>query len=323
MNCNKKVSVIIPVYNSECYLSRCIDSVLDQTYQNVEIICIDDGSTDGSPYLLDEYVNCYPGKVIVEHRSNSGAAAARNRGLELVTGDFLTFLDNDDWLDSDFIETLLYAALESKSQVVCSGYRRPNSDQKIISESIPRPSDEWGKYLVEAAWAKLYSTSFVLENHFTFLNTNIDEDLYFSLPAVEIASNVTILSYCGYNWYYNESSVSNTKQRKSSGLLFEQTLDALLEMLDTRDIFISAILQHYFIRLIVWFLLYTRSGDGARHAVDNFLHYRTWLDNNLTLWRSDCFASPLHPVGDAILNRIAVWLFVKHPLLFRVALFLY
>lgn len=318
-----KVSVLVPVYNSEAYISRCLDSILGQTYPNVEVVCIDDGSKDGSPAVLDDYAGRYDGKVVVEHRENAGAAAARNRAIELATGDFIAFVDNDDWLDPDFVETLLTAALDTGSEVVCSGYRRPNADGKIILEATPAPDDEWGRYLVEAAWAKLYRTEYVRENGFTFLNTNIDEDLYFSLPAIELAKSVVVVSYCGYNWYFNESSVSNTSQRSSEGLRFEETLDAILSMMREKGIELTPILQHYFVRLVTWFVLYTRKGDGAAKARANLGHYRSWLSRNIPGWQEEPFAAPAHPIGDGLKNRLAVWLFARHPKLFALALDLY
>lgn len=314
------VSVLIPVYNSERYIARCLDSVLNQTYPNVEAVCIDDGSKDRSPAILDEYASRYPGRVVVEHRENAGAAAARNRAIELATGVYLAFADNDDWLDPDFVETHLRAALATGAEVVCSGYRRPNKEGRVVLEATPAASDEWGRYLVEAAWAKLYRTDYVRANAFSFLNTNIDEDLYFSLPAIELAKRVEVIPYCGYNWYFNESSVSNTSQRSSEGLLFEETLDAILGMMGEKGISLTPILRHYFVRLVTWFLLYTRKGDGPARSRENLGHFRGWLDRNIPGWQKEPFASPAHPTGDALPNRIAVWLFARHPRVFSAVL---
>ena len=318
-----KISFVVPVYNSEAYIARCLDSILNQSYENVEAVCIDDGSSDGSAAILDDYLRRYPTKMIVEHRVNAGAAAARNRGIELSTGDYLTFVDNDDWLDADFAQALVGAAQKDDAEVVCSGYRRPNSEGKVILEAVPSPSDEWGPYVVEAAWAKLYRLDYVRRNGFMFLDTNIDEDLYFSLPAVELAERLVILPYCGYNWFYNEGSVSNTSQRSSKGLRFEETLDAILAMLGEKGIPVTPILQHYFVRLVTWFVLYTRKGDGAKRAQANLEHYRNWLDKNVFDWRKESFASPGHPTGDLLANRLAVWLFVRHPHVFSMALTMY
>ena len=322
-NTQPLVSIVIPVYNSERYISRCLESVLGQTYSNVEVICVDDGSSDKSAEILDGYADANPSRVRVVHQNNAGAAVARNNGVALAQGAFLTFIDNDDWIDPDFVEKLVAAAQESGAEVVCSGYRREDDEGNVILQVTPKPSDEWGRYAVEAAWAKLYRTDHIRKNDITFLATNILEDLYFSLPAVELAKAVEVIDYCGYCWYWNTQSVSNTNQKKSEGLQFEQTIDALLAMLREKKIPTSPILLHYFVRLIAWFLLFTCKGDGKAESRKNLAHYTAWLDSNFPNWRDDEFARPARPTGDKLANRMAVYLFARHPKAFAFALGIY
>ena len=97
-----KVSVIIPVYNVETYISKCISSVIEQSYKNIEIILIDDGSKDSSGKILDEYEKG-DDRITVIHQKNKGVSAARNRGLELASGDYVVFVDGDDWVDSNYV----------------------------------------------------------------------------------------------------------------------------------------------------------------------------------------------------------------------------
>ena len=94
----EKISVIVPVYMSELYLEKCLDSIVQQTYQNLEIILINDGSTDGSAAICQRYQN-QDERVKVYHKRNGGVSSSRNRALEVVTGDYIVFVDNDDWLD--------------------------------------------------------------------------------------------------------------------------------------------------------------------------------------------------------------------------------
>ena len=317
------VSVIIPVYNAIDYIERCLDSILAQSYPNVEAVCIDDGSFDGSAAILDYYSEKHPERIRVEHQQNAGAAAARNAGIALARGEYLTFVDNDDWLDCDYIERLIGAAKASSADVVCSGYRRPDESGDIVLYVKTRPDDEWGPYAVQAAWAKLYRTDFVRQHELKFLSTNILEDLYFSLPAIEMAGKVEVVEYCGYNWFWNTRSVSNTAQRTSEGLQFNRTLNDLISMVNEKGISLSPLLVHYFVRLVTWFLLFTRKGDGMQRSRENLAHYTKWLDRNIPDWRLDEFASPLCPKGDSAVNRMAVCLFVKHPQIFATALAFY
>lgn len=101
---DKKVSVVIPVYNVEKYLRRCVDSVLNQTYKNLEVLLVDDGSTDGCPQICDEYAEC-DSRVICLHKRNGGQSTARNAALDYpLTGDYVTFVDSDDWIENDYYE---------------------------------------------------------------------------------------------------------------------------------------------------------------------------------------------------------------------------
>ena len=100
------LSVIIPIYNTKEYLPRCLDSILDQTYPSLEIICVDDGSTDGSAELLDDYAT-KDSRIQVLHKSNGGPSSARKAGLSHATGIYTTFVDSDDWVDADMYKDLM------------------------------------------------------------------------------------------------------------------------------------------------------------------------------------------------------------------------
>lgn len=108
-NQNNLVSVIVPIYNVEPYLRKCVDSILAQTYINLEVILVDDGSPDGCPAICDEYKE-KDERVKVIHKSNGGLSDARNAGLDAMTGEYVTFVDSDDWLEFDVIQTLVNEA---------------------------------------------------------------------------------------------------------------------------------------------------------------------------------------------------------------------
>lgn len=322
--CDLKVSVLIPVFNAEDYLARCIDSVLAQTYRNFEIIAIDDGSSDGSASILDGYAMDAPGRFVVEHRENAGAAMARNRAMELATGDYIVFVDNDDYLDPDYLESFICAAGDGEADIVLGGYRRPDENGRVRTQVSPVPGTEWAPYAVEAAWAKLYRTEFVRRASLEFLPVNISEDLFFTLPATTLSQKSVVIPYCGYNWFLNPGSVSSTVQRRSEGLQFELAINRILVRLrDVGTDFDKALNNYVFIRLVVWFLLYTARGDGGERTLGNLSRYREWLDKNLPGWKSRGYVSPARPTGDALQNRVAVWLFVRHPKTFRWALMAY
>ena len=130
-----KVSVIIPVYNVRNYVSQCLESVVRQTFQNLEIFVIDDGSTDGSGELCDGFAET-DSRILVLHTENHGLSAARNLGLDHASGDYLSFLDSDDWMEPDTIETLLNTVLRTGVDVAAA--RRY---QEFVGETVSSRTD--------------------------------------------------------------------------------------------------------------------------------------------------------------------------------------
>lgn len=121
MSNNPKISIIVPVFNTAQYLSRCLDSILQQTYKNTEVIVIDDGSTDDSPSICDRYAITDP-RVLVIHQRNVGLAETRNRGIAAATGDFIAFVDSDDFIELDTYEEAIAISLQTRADIVCFGH---------------------------------------------------------------------------------------------------------------------------------------------------------------------------------------------------------
>ena len=124
----EKISVIVPVYMSEAYLEKCLDSILQQTYQNLEVILINDGSTDGSAAICQRYKN-QDARVKAYHKPNGGVASSRNRALEAVTGDYIVFVDNDDWLELDHIQSLYDLLKKTDADIAIGNFTQFIEDQ--------------------------------------------------------------------------------------------------------------------------------------------------------------------------------------------------
>ncbi|MDR1049165.1 MAG: glycosyltransferase, partial [Synergistaceae bacterium] len=125
-----KLSVVIPVYNTEKYLSKCLEHIIHQTYTNLEVIVIDDGSSDNSASIADEYEK-RDQRIKVIRQPNSGPSAARNRGLEAATGDYVHFMDSDDFVELDYYEKMLAVAVHTQADIVCGEVVQPGT-------SLPR-----------------------------------------------------------------------------------------------------------------------------------------------------------------------------------------
>lgn len=211
-----KVSVILPVYNVEKYLRQCLDSVIGQTLKEIEIIAVDDGSTDGSPAILDEYAAREP-RMKVIHQRNAGAGAARNAGLDAATGDYVIFFDPDDYVGEEMLRKLYDYANEVDADVACSGwmvhdegtgtsFRRGYGDSLVRRFGVKTPA-ELGDGLFTtfgfAPWNKLVRRSFMIERNIRFQEIPRANDFYFSTASVALARRIAIVN--GAYYHYRQS----------------------------------------------------------------------------------------------------------------------
>ena len=152
---NDLVTVVVPVYNVEKYLDRCVNSIVNQTYRNLEIILVDDGSPDNCPAMCDEWAK-KDSRIRVIHKQNEGQGVARNVGIENATGDYIYFMDSDDYIDLTTIEKACDLAKQHNADVVCFGLLCVNSSGEIVSRGVPNTA----KLIYEGE--SVYST-FLLE----------------------------------------------------------------------------------------------------------------------------------------------------------------
>lgn len=206
-----KVSVVIPVYNVERYLGECLDSILGQTLRDIEVICVDDGSTDGSGAVLAGYAARDP-RVRVVHQANAGAGPARNAGLAVARGEYVSFCDPDDWCEKEMLERLYAEAVTTRSDVVIAGMRRfrPGDKEPAVSRlpdailSLRRPfsPQQVGCSLFVAGRAnpvsKIFRRTFVEDNGISFQSLPRENDLYFSFVSLAKADSVSVLEDAPY-----------------------------------------------------------------------------------------------------------------------------
>lgn len=163
------ISVIVPLYNTDKYLHRCVDSILAQTYSEFELILVNDGSTDRSGAICDEYA-CKDSRVHVIHKENNGVGAARNTGLEWVMensdSQWIAFVDSDDWVHPEMLERLLDAAIEKNAKISVCGYLETDCEELVVTEDLLEaelwtPAEFYQKRYIHATvpWSKLYAKS--------------------------------------------------------------------------------------------------------------------------------------------------------------------
>ena len=268
------ISVIVPVYNAQDGIKRCVDSLLNQSFKNFEIILLNDGSKDNSLNILKEYELKYSFVRVID-KQNEGVAVTRNKGILLAEGEYTMFMDNDDFVDSDYIETFYQAIHEKNLDLVIGGYKRVNQDNQIIfSQDIQQ--SEWSKYIIMAPWAKVYRTEFLKTNNLEFFDYGIGEDITFNLAAYKTTDKIGLLDYKGYNWYYNNKSISNTSQRG-----FSPKIDILVLFSKILELGKpSELVVYYLKRYYVWYLLFSGRFSTDQEFIHQYIRIKEWLKEN-------------------------------------------
>ncbi len=209
------VSIIVPVYNREKFLTRCLDSLINQTLKDIEIICIDDGSTDKSVDILTEYQK-KDERVKIILQNQEGVSAARNKGIDISTGDYLGFVDSDDYVDKDFYEKLYKATIETSADVACAGIIRKNEKKcTILADYVSKNyfdkiRDKFiaikypaNNYVVN----KIYSRSALNEANIRFQEGVIYEDLFFTPSVIEKLGRVVVVANTNYHYWKHKNSI--------------------------------------------------------------------------------------------------------------------
>lgn len=218
------VSAILPVYNVAEYLELAVRSLVNQTLKSIEIILIDDGSTDDSGKIADELAQVYQ-QVVIIHQENSGAAIARNNGIKVAKGKYLYFMDPDDWAKPDMLYSMYSAAEQYQAQLVMTGFTNKYDDGKEEYATSVKP--EFASYMTQdefrnsayiylnntmlaVPWNKLYSRNYILENHLEFPPVKWD-DLHFNLEAVKEIEKVVVVDNDDYQFLRTRPGSETTK----------------------------------------------------------------------------------------------------------------
>lgn len=226
-----KATIIVPVYNVEKYLSRCLDSLVHQTISDYEILCANDCSPDNSDLILSEYQEKYPSRIrVLNNECNLGLGRTRERALKHVCGEYVFFVDSDDYVAPDYIETYLQAAENGDYDIIAGGFIR-DIDGKLKRHRIS--NSVWSTTTYAIAWAKLFKKSFIEENKLGFTGVPCGEDIYFSLCAFYCNAKVKIIPYEGYYYYFNRQSITGSMSyKKNHEQIMAEMFDLFLESHD-------------------------------------------------------------------------------------------
>lgn len=245
------VSVIMPVYNGETYLRQCLDSVVNQTLKEIEIICVDDGSSDRSVEILKEYAE-KDERVMVLQQENAGAGAARNNGLSKASGKYLSFLDSDDFFETDMLEKAVEKIAADRADFVvfrCDHYLNDTNTFKKAAYTLKKQTlppytpfnfrqitDNVFKAFVGWAWDKVYDREFVMKHNLKFQEQRTSNDMLFVFSALVLAKRITYLdTVLAHQRRNNGESLSNTREK--SWFCFYNALTALRDVLKEKGLY--------------------------------------------------------------------------------------
>lgn len=202
------ISVVVPIYNAERCLSRCVESLLCQTYRDFEVILIDDGSHDGSASICERY--CLADSRVRYHRqANQGVSAARNKGIELAHGDYVAFVDADDYVDQNFLKTFAEVVQKERTDLCIQGYKCTEFGDCVMPHSHETEWDEIcqkamilnDNHLLGYVWNKLFRKDIILTNHIQFnRKASLREDLLFVLQYLPHCKDLVVLPNIGYHY---------------------------------------------------------------------------------------------------------------------------
>ncbi len=251
-----KLSIIVPVYNVEKYLPKCLESLIKQTLKDIEIICVNDGSMDNSLAILKEFAS-KDSRIRIIDNQHQGVAKTRNTGIEQSTGEYIGFVDSDDYIDLDFFEKLYNSATKSNSDIAIASilkhknffniYNAKYTKEEIaitIQDKIKLCEDK--KHFFFYAWNKIYHSGFIKENNIKFSEGQIYEDVMFAIKALYYSNK--IISVYGTKYHYIEHENSLTKYKDKTGEKEQDLVKAyseLQEFCNSKNIEIPERLNYY------------------------------------------------------------------------------
>ncbi|MCI8650786.1 MAG: glycosyltransferase family 2 protein [Anaerotruncus sp.] len=212
-----KLSIIVPIYKSEPYLRKCLDSIVNQSYKNLEIILVDDGSPDRCGEICEEYATADP-RILTVHKSNGGISSAKNTGLAIATGEWITWVDSDDWIEADMYEYMLNLALKYQVDMVQCGFwiehdrkfeeKFTSNEILILCEKTSELTVRQLKLFSNSNWNKIYRAD-IIRSIFFDTSYPIGEDLLFHLYTLIKTKRIYIAAQAKYHYMQRTTSICN------------------------------------------------------------------------------------------------------------------
>lgn len=278
---NPLVSIIVPIYKVEPYLRRCLDSIVNQTYTNLEIILVDDGSPDGCPQICDEYA-ARDKRIVVIHKDNGGLSDARNAGLDICKGEYISFIDSDDWISCEYVNYLLQNLIKNNADISIANSIKIWDNGKTEEEHWPSEvleKDEALKRILftptlplNSSWGKLYKR-FLFEK-VRFPKGLIHEDELTSYKYFYHANKISFIDNVLYFYFQRDDSISHEDKKYNRIFIVEK-----------QYFFFKNKLNHFSNELLVylcwlWIKLYFEPAFPKKISKQHFIYFSKKLKRN-------------------------------------------
>ena len=284
-----KISVIIPVYNSSTYLRKCLDSVVNQTLKDIEIIVINDGSTDDSKNIIEEY-SCKYKNIIFIDQENKGIGKTRNIGIKKATGEYITFVDSDDYIKENMLEEYYKYAKKHNFDLVIGSYIKKINNKEIIFENNKFKTGNVKTtpqilYLIEyGPWAKLYKREMIINNNIYFDEKRKYEDMPFVSKALLKSKLIGQITEPYYYYIIHNNSETTTMDKR----IFD-ILDILKEIKDyyKREYYLRDELDYVIIDKVTTYMLQQRVQKDNKLRIKFIDEGYAFLNKNIKNWRGN------------------------------------
>lgn len=302
-----KVSVIVPVYNVEQYLARCLDSILAQTYDDYEIICVNDCSPDNSSTILSEYVSKHSDRIkVITNEVNLGLGLSREKALGVACGEFVMFIDSDDYIKPDYLQHYLDATKDGDYDIVVGGYIR-DIDGKLTEHYL---SDTvWSSTTYAIACAKLYRRSFISENDLHFTSIKCGEDIYFSLSAFYCNAKTKVIQYAGYYYVLNPDSITGSMNyKKNHERIMAELFDTFLKNHELSSIPQDRqdVIEYTYLANMIDALISFNHGCGISLMKEKYAFAKADAESKFPNYLSNQYVGLLKPKGQRTKIRLGV-----------------
>lgn len=309
INTKPLVSIIMPVYNAEKFIEKTLSKLDCQTYKNIEVIVINDGSKDGTRAVLDRFIEKKDLSISfhVIHQDNMGICHTRNNGIELAKGKYIAFVDHDDAMLDNAIELLVERAEKTDADMVIGGFELVDTEGKVLEHRPLEPTDAWSLFRINAPWGRIFSKKVIEENNVRFFITKISEDFYFNYLFMSCCNKIEVIPQVVYQWLYSPASESHSNMSQfSEDRNVLAMLTALMSDMKKDNILKSEYVEFGLIKHVVWYMFYVAKSASKETLTMIHTNCIAWLDTYCPNYKKNPLLKWGLPASEGLKQRVFV-----------------